>query len=143
MVPVSQLLAGKGNEIYRLSPDAPVREAIRLMADKSIGALLVMDGDQLLGILSERDYARKVILMGRSSKDTPVSAIMTPAPLVTVSSHSRTKECMRLMTDRRIRHLPVVDNGKVVGMLSIGDLVRSIIEGLEGEVEQLKQYIAG
>ena len=143
MVPVSQLLAGKGNEIYRLSPDAPVLEAIRLMADKSVGALLVMDGDQLLGILSERDYARKVILMGRSSKDTPVSAIMTPAPLVTVSSHSRTKECMRLMTDRRIRHLPVVDNGKVVGMLSIGDLVRSIIEGLEGEVEQLKQYIAG
>ena len=143
MVPVSQLLAGKGNEIYRLSPDAPVLEAIRLMADKSIGALLVMDGDQLLGILSERDYARKVILMGRSSKDTPVSAIMTPAPLVTVSSHSRTKECMRRMTDRRIRHLPVVDNGKVVGMLSIGDLVRSIIEGLEGEVEQLKQYIAG
>jgi CBS domain-containing protein len=143
MVPVSQLLAGKGNEIYRLSPDAPVLEAIRLMADKSIGALLVMDGDQLVGILSERDYARKVILMGRSSKDTPVSAIMTPAPLVTVSSHSRTKECMRLMTDRRIRHLPVVDNGKVVGMLSIGDLVRSIIEGLEGEVEQLKQYIAG
>ena len=143
MVPVSQLLAGKGNEIYRLAPDAPVLEAIRLMADKSIGALLVMEGDRPLGIFTERDYARKVILMGRSSKDTPVSAIMTPAPLVTVSSHSRTKECMRLMTDRRIRHLPVVDNGKVVGMLSIGDLVRSIIEGLEGEVEQLKQYIAG
>jgi CBS domain-containing protein len=143
MVPVSQLLAQKNPDLYTLRPDDPVIAAIQLMADKSIGALLVMDGERLVGILSERDYARKVILMGRSSKDTPVSAIMTPMPLVTVSSHSRTKECMRLMTDRRIRHLPVVDDDKVVGMLSIGDLVRSIIEELEGEVEQLKQYIAG
>ena len=143
MVPVSQLLAQKNPDLYTLRPDDPVIAAIQLMADKSIGALLVMDGQRLVGILSERDYARKVILMGRSSKDTPVSAIMTPMPLVTVSSHSRTKECMRLMTDRRIRHLPVVDDDKVVGMLSIGDLVRSIIEELEGEVEQLKQYIAG
>ena len=143
MVPVSQLLALKGQDLYRLRPEDPVIDAIQLMADKGVGALLVMEGDRLVGILSERDYARKVILKGRSSKDTPISAIMTPAPLVTVSSKSRTKECMRLMTDRRIRHLPVVDNGKVVGMLSIGDLVRSIIEGLEGEVEQLKQYIAG
>jgi CBS domain-containing protein len=143
MVPVSQLLAQKNPDLYTLRPVDPVIAAIQLMADKSIGALLVMDGERLVGILSERDYARKVILMGRSSKDTPVSAIMTPMPLVTVSSHSRTKECMRLMTDRRIRHLPVVDDDKVVGMLSIGDLVRSIIEELEGEVEQLKQYIAG
>jgi len=143
MVPVSQLLAQKNPELYALRPEDPVIAAIQMMADKSVGALLVMDGERLVGILSERDYARKVILMGRSSRDIAVSAIMTPAPLVTVSSNSRTKECMRLMTDRRIRHLPVVDDGKVVGMLSIGDLVRSIIEGLEGEVEQLKQYIAG
>lgn len=143
MVPVSKLLADKGHELFRLRPEDPVIDAIQLMADKSVGALLVMEGDRLVGILSERDYARKVILKGRSSKDTPISAIMTPAPLVTVSPQSRTKECMRLMTDRRIRHLPVVDGDKVVGMLSIGDLVRSIIEGLEGEVEHLKQYIAG
>ncbi len=143
MVPVSQLLADKGHDLYRLRPEDPVIDAIQLMADKSVGALLVMEGDRLVGILSERDYARKVILKGRSSKDTPISAIMTPAPLVTVSPNSRTKECMRLMTDRRIRHLPVVEGDKVVGMLSIGDLVRSIIEGLEGEVQQLKQYIAG
>lgn len=143
MVPVSQLLAQKNPDLYSLRPEDPVIAAVQLMADKGIGALLVMDGDRLVGIVSERDYARKVILMGRSSKDTPVSAIMTPMPLVTVSSRSRTKECMRLMTDRHIRHLPVVDDGKVVGMLSIGDLVRSIIEQLEGEVEQLKQYIAG
>jgi CBS domain-containing protein len=143
MVPVSQLLAQKNPDLYVLRPDDPVIAAIQLMADKAIGALLVMEGERLVGILSERDYARKVILMGRSSKDTPVSAIMTPAPLVTVTPHSRTKECMRLMTDRRIRHLPVIDDGKVVGMLSIGDLVRSIIGELEGEVQQLKQYIAG
>ena len=143
MVPVSQLLADKGHDLYRLRPEDPVIDAIQMMADKSVGALLVMEGERLVGILSERDYARKVILKGRSSKDTPVSAIMTPAPLVTVSPKSRTKECMHLMTDRRIRHLPVLDGDKVVGMLSIGDLVRSIIGELEGEVQQLKQYIAG
>lgn len=143
MVPVSQLLAHKGPDLYRLRPEDPVIDAIRLMAEKSVGALLIMEGERLVGILSERDYARKVILMGRSSKDTPIASIMTPMPLVTVTPTSRSKECMRLMTDKRIRHLPVVDGDKVVGMLSIGDLVRSYIEGLEGEVEQLKQYIAG
>lgn len=143
MVPVSQLLAQKPQEIHALRPEDPVIDAIRLMADKGIGAVLVMQDGRLAGILSERDYARKVILMGRSSKDTPIATIMTPVPLVTVSPGTRTKECMRLMTDRRIRHLPVVDDGKVVGMLSIGDIVRSMIETLEAENEQMKQYIAG
>jgi CBS domain-containing protein len=143
MVPVSQLLANKGNAIYSLGPDEPVYEAIRLMAERQVGALLVMDGDALLGIVSERDYARKVILMGRSSKDTPVSSIMTPSPLVTVGPDSRARECMRLMSDRRIRHLPVLDGGRVVGMLSIGDLVRAIIEAQDAEIQQLTQYIAG
>jgi CBS domain-containing protein len=143
MVPVSQLLAAKGNAIYTVRPEEPVYEAIRLMADKQIGALLVMQGEELVGIVSERDYARKVILMGRSSKDTPVSAIMTPAPLVTVTPDSRARECMRLMTERRIRHLPVLDGGRVVGMLSIGDLVRAIIEAQDAEIQQLTRYIAG
>lgn len=143
MVPVSQLLANKGNAIYSLGPEEPVFDAIRLMAERQVGALLVMDGEALLGIVSERDYARKVILMGRSSKETPVSAIMTPAPLITVTPDSRARECMRLMSDRRIRHLPVLEGGRVVGMLSIGDLVRAIIEAQDAEIQQLTQYIAG
>ncbi|GMU44311.1 MAG: CBS domain-containing protein [Xanthomonadales bacterium] len=143
MVPVSQLLSHKGSDLHTLRPEDPVIDAIRLMADKGIGAVLVMQDGKLAGILSERDYARKVILMGRSSKDTAIATIMTPVPLVTVSSSSRTKHCMRLMTDRRIRHLPVVDGDTVVGMLSIGDIVRSMIETLEAENAQMKQYIAG
>jgi CBS domain-containing protein len=143
MVPVSQVLASKGSAIYSLGPDEPVYEAIRMMAERQVGALLVMDGESLLGIVSERDYARKVILMGRSSKETPVSAIMTPMPLVTVGPDSRVRECMRLMNSHRIRHLPVLDAGRVVGMLSIGDLVRAIIEAQDAEIQQLTQYIAG
>lgn len=143
MVPVSQLLTEKGSDLYSLKPDTPVLDAILLMAEKSIGAVLVMDGETLYGILSERDYARKVILMGRSSRDTPISAIMTPVPLVTVTPESRVRDCMRLMNSKRIRHLPVLDGDKVVGMLSIGDLVRSIIEAQDAEIQQLTQYIAG
>lgn len=143
MIPVSQLLAEKGPDVYSLRPDAPVIDGIKLMAEKGIGALLVIEGDCLAGILSERDYARKVILMGRSSKDTPVSAIMTPAPLVTVKSSSNVRECMRLMHSRRIRHLPVMENDKVVGILSIGDIVRAIIQEQDSEIEHMKQYIAG
>ncbi len=143
MVPVSQLLADKPNEIFAVAPQQPVLEAVALMAEKSIGAVLVMEGEKLVGILSERDYARKVVLKGRSSKDTPVADIMTPAPLITVGTASRARECMRLMTDKRIRHLPVVEGDKVIGMLSIGDLVRAIIQAQEAEIAQLTQYIAG
>ncbi|MCB1614034.1 MAG: CBS domain-containing protein [Xanthomonadales bacterium] len=143
MTPVSQLLAEKGSDIYSLKPSDPVIDGIRLMAEKSVGALLVMEGEQLLGILSERDYARKVILLGRSSKDTPVSAIMTPTPLVTVKPSNNVRECMRLMHSRRIRHLPVVEGDKVMGVLSIGDIVRAIIQEQDAEIQQLTQYIAG
>ncbi len=143
MLPVSQLLADKSPDVFCLKPEDPVYEAIRVMAEKSIGALLVMEGGKLIGIVTERDYARKVILLGRNSRDTPVSAIMTPAPLYTVSPQSRSRECMRLMTDKRIRHLPVLDDDKVVGMLSIGDLVRHIIQAQDKEIAQLTQYIAG
>jgi len=143
MVPVSQLLAEKSPGVFSLRPEDPVIDAIHLMAEKSIGALLVMDGERLVGILSERDYARKVILLGRSSKDTPIASIMTPAPLITVSPKSTTRECVRLMTDRRIRHLPVLDGDRVIGMLSIGDLVRAIIQAQDAEIAQLTQYISG
>lgn len=143
MTPVSQLLAEKGSDIYSLKPSDPVIDGIRLMAEKSVGALLVMEGEQLLGILSERDYARKVILLGRSSKDTPVSAIMTPTPLVTVKPSNNVRECMRLMHSRRIRHLPVVEGDNVMGVLSIGDIVRAIIQEQDAEIQQLTQYIAG
>jgi CBS domain-containing protein len=110
------------------------------MADRHVGALLVMKGQELVGIVSERDYARKVILMGRSSSDTPVWEIMT-APVISVSSTQSLDDCMRLVTARRIRHLPVVDAGKVVGMISIGDLVKAVIEDQQHTIEQLENYI--
>jgi len=119
-----------------------VLDAIRLMADKHVGALLVMRGDELIGIVSERDYARKVILKGRSSADTSVSEIMS-APVISVAPGDSAHRCMRLMTDMRIRHLPVVDSEKVVGMLSIGDLVKAVIDEQAAELEQLQRYIVG
>jgi len=112
------------------------------MADKHVGALLVMRGDELIGIVSERDYARKVILKGRSSADTPVSEIMS-APVVGVTPGDSAHRCMRLMTDMRIRHLPVVDDARVVGVLSIGDLVKAVIDEQAAELEQLQRYIVG
>jgi CBS domain-containing protein len=140
MTSVTQLLDGKGRAIYSIGPEDPVLEAIRLMADRHVGALVVMKGEELVGIVSERDYARKVILMGRSSDETPVWEIMT-SPVITVSPQQTLDECMRVVTARRIRHLPVVDDGKVVGMISIGDLVKAVIEDQQHTIEQLESYI--
>ena len=139
---VNQLLDEKGREIHAVGAEAPVLEAIRSMAERHIGALLVMDGPSLAGIVSERDYARKVILRGRSSADTPVREIMS-TDVVTVVPTDTTDHCMRLMTSHRIRHLPVLEDGAVVGVLSIGDLVKAVIADQQHEIEQLQHYIAG
>lgn len=138
---VRQLLDTKSPEIHSIGPDAPVIDAIRLMAERRIGALLVMEGPRLAGILSERDYARKIVLQGRSSKDTPVRDIMT-ADVVCVGPHDNTDKCMQLVTDSRIRHLPVVEGGQVVGVVSIGDLVKAVIEEQRQELDHLQRYIA-
>lgn len=138
---VRQLLEAKPAEIVSIAPDAPVIDAIRLMAERGIGALLVMDGPRLAGILSERDYARKVVLQGRSSKDTPVRDIMTHE-VVTVAPTDGIEHCMQLVTDRRIRHLPVMDGEGVAGVLSIGDLVKAVIEMQRRDIDQLQRYIA-
>ena len=138
---VKHLLEDKGAAIHAIEPDKPVLEAIRLMADKYIGALLVMKGSQLLGIVSERDYARKVILKGRSSAETPVREIMS-ASVLTVSPGDSVNHCMKLMTDRRVRHLPVVDAGRVLGVVSIGDLVKAVIEDQAQELEHMQRYIS-
>ena len=140
MATVAQLLGQKPKGLFSVAPDAPVLEAIRAMAEHGVGALLVMQGDKLAGIVSERDYARKVILMGRSSSDTPVNQIMT-AHVITVAPSQTTQQCMQIMTDRRVRHLPVVDAGRVVGMLSIGDLVRAVLAEQAQTIEQLEHYI--
>ena len=138
---VRQLLEAKSPEIIAIGPEAPVIDAIRLMAERGIGALLVMQGTHLAGILSERDYARKVVLQGRSSRDTPVRDIMT-AEVVSVAPGDSIDHCMQLVTERRIRHLPVVDAGEVVGVLSIGDLVKTVIELQRRDIDQLQRYIA-
>jgi CBS domain-containing protein len=138
---VKHLLENKGSEIYAIAPEVPVLEAIKHMAERRVGALLVMRGEVLVGILSERDYARKVILQGRSSAQTAVSEIMS-SPVLTVSPDTDVFDCMRLCTDSRIRHLPVVDNEAVVGVISIGDLVKEVIGEQAEQIEQLQRYIA-
>ena len=140
MQTVRQLLGTKSPEIHAVAPDSAVIDAIRLMAEKGIGAVLVMDGARLAGILSERDYARKIVLRDRSSRDTPVAAIMT-AEVVMVTPADTVEDCLQLVTDRRIRHLPVVEDGAVMGVISIGDLVKAVIEQQRQELDQLQQYI--
>ncbi len=140
MITVRHLLDRKGRAIFSIGPEEPVLEAIRLMAEHHVGALLVMKGDELAGIVSERDYARKVILKGRSSADTPVAQIMS-SPVVTVSLANSVQECMQLVTERRLRHLPVMEGRKVVGMVSIGDLVKAVMEEQQQTIEQLESYI--
>jgi len=140
MLSVQQLLDQKPKGIFSVAPDDPVLTAIRKMADHHVGALLVMSADKLVGIVSERDYARKVVLLGRSSTETKVEAIMT-GKVITVTPRQDANDCMRLMTDRRIRHLPVVNGERVVGVLSIGDLVRAVIEEQERTIADLETYI--
>lgn len=137
---VRQILDEKGYEVWSVSPDDSVFDALKKMADKNIGALLVLDGDELVGIISERDYARKVILKGKSSMDTPVRDIMTPRVLY-IRANQSIEECMALMTDKRIRHLPVFDQDKLVGVISIGDVVKAFISHQEFVIEQLENYI--
>ncbi|HLF89652.1 MAG TPA: CBS domain-containing protein [Anaerolineales bacterium] len=141
-ITVSQLLIVKGDKVWSIGPDDTVFTALEKFADKNIGALLVMDGDRLEGILSERDYARKVILQGKSSMNTPVREIMT-AKVITVSPTHTLGDCMEQMTNSHIRHLPVVQNDQVVGLISIGDIVKAVISQQEFVIEQLENYIAG
>jgi CBS domain-containing protein len=140
MTTVRQLLDRKDRAVFSVGPEAPVLEAIRAMAEHHVGALLVMTGEVLAGIVSERDYARKVILRGRSSSDTPVRDIMT-SPVLTVSPETSVEQCMQLVTDKRVRHLPVLEAGRVIGMVSIGDLVKAVIAEQQHQIEQLESYI--
>jgi CBS domain-containing protein len=139
---VKHLLDDKGDDVISIAPVASVFDAIKLMADRGVGSLLVMNGGTMLGIVTERDYARKVILQGRSSETTPVEQIMS-TEMVTAAPGQTVKECMTIMTERRIRHLPVVAGDQVIGLISIGDLVQAIISDQQQEIEQLEQYISG
>jgi len=142
MMTVTQLLRTKGQQVLSVAPDIPVFEALEVMADKNVGALLVVEGERLVGVFSERDYARKVILKGKSSKDTPVREIMSSHVLY-VRPEQTIEDCMALMTDKRVRHLPVMEEGRVVGVISIGDVVKAIIAEQEFIIEQLQNYITG
>lgn len=139
---VKHILQTKGNVIYSVAPSIMVYEAIEMMCEKNIGGLLIVEEDRLVGIFTERDYARKLILKGRSSKDTPIRDLMT-SNLVTVTPDTTIDDCMRVMVGRKIRHLPVLENDELVGLISIGDVVRHVIEEQKSIIEQLEQYITG
>jgi len=139
---IASILHNKGGAIWSIAPDTTVYAALALMAEKAVGALLVISERRLVGILSERDYARKIILHGRSSKDTRVDEVMTRSP-ITVTPEQTVDECMRLMTQHRVRHLPVLDRGSLAGIVSIGDLVNAIISAQEHTIKQLHTYIGG
>jgi CBS domain-containing protein len=139
---VSEILKVKGSDVYSVSPGASVYNALRLMSEKNIGALIVLSGDEIVGILSERDYARKVVLAGKTSRDTTVGEIMSTT-VTCVSPDQTIEDCMNLMTIRHIRHLPVVRDGGLLGLLSIGDVVKAIIADHEHTIEQLEHYITG
>ena len=139
---VSAILAHKGSAVWSIAPNATVFDAIQLMADKNVGALPVVENGKLAGMISERDYTRKVILKGKSSKETPVKDIMTQELVTVDASHSVT-ECMRVMTEKRIRHLPVMEGSKMIGLISIGDLVRRIISAQTATIDNLEKYITG
>ena len=143
MKTAAQILGSKPDQtIHTITPSASVYDAVKLMAEKNVGALLVSEGAKIAGIITERDYARKIILMGRASKDTPVRDIMT-SEVMYVRPDQTSEECMALMTENRIRHLPVIDGGKLIGLISIGDLVKDIISEQRFIIDQLEHYIRG
>jgi CBS domain-containing protein len=142
MKTVRHVLQAKGRRVWSIAPDASVYEALQLMAEKEVGALLVLEQKKLAGIISERDYARKVILRGKSSLDTPVREIMT-SKVISIHPDQTIEECMEVVTDKRIRHLPVLEEDEVVGLISIGDLVKAVIEEKDFLIQQLENYITG
>jgi len=142
MISIHQVLQSKGSEVWQISPDSSVYEALQLLAEKNIGALLVLRNGKLVGVVSERDYTRKVALHGKTSLKTPVKEIMTDT-VVAVASESTVEEAMAIMTDKHIRHLPVLEGDKIVGVVSIGDLVKAIIADQEFTINQLEKYISG
>jgi CBS domain-containing protein len=139
---ISAVLQGKGSQVFFISPQTTVYEAIRVMAEKNVGALVVLDGERLAGVFSERDYTRKIALLGKSSQHTPVTEALS-APVVSVPADATVEECMRLMTSHRVRHLPVMEGQKLLGIVSIGDLVNWIISAQGQEIDQLRTFITG
>ena len=142
MIRVRKLLETKGRQIWSTTPDASVYDALTVMAEKRVGALVVLEGDKLCGVFSERDYARKVILQGKSSKETAVADVMS-SKVFYISPDQQIDECMALMTDKSIRHLPVLDDGELVGVISIGDVVKATISQQEFIIDQLEHFITG